>query len=223
VAAPDGISVFFCGVDGDWRYDFLDTGDEPGPGTGLTGTDHLGLAQPFDHFDEASLFYHSVLGLTQLTTEELAAPFGLTRARAFGAADRTVRLALTVALLRRGEWAPAVPDPQHVAFGTDDIFATAVSLDEAGARTLHVSDNYYADLAARHALSDDLVGRLHRHGILYDRDPHGGELFHLYTPVYGHRVFFEIVQRRGGYDGFGETNAPVRMAAHRHQRRFTVA
>jgi 4-hydroxyphenylpyruvate dioxygenase len=31
-------------------------------------------------------------------------------------------------------------------------------------------------------------------------------------------VFFEIVQRSGGYDGFGEANAPVRMAAHRHQR-----
>jgi 4-hydroxyphenylpyruvate dioxygenase len=62
------------------------------------------------------------------------------------------------------------------------------------------------------------VERLRRHGILYDRDEHGGELFHLYTPVYGDRVFFEVLHRRGGYDGFGSTNAPVRMAAHRHQR-----
>ena len=44
-------------------------------------------------------------------TEEYAAPFGLMRSRAVANPDRTVRLALTVALLRRGEWAPAVADP----------------------------------------------------------------------------------------------------------------
>jgi 4-hydroxyphenylpyruvate dioxygenase len=217
VAAPDGTSVFFSADDNDWRADFLATG-EPTMDAGLLGTDHLGLAQPFDHFDEAGLFYHSVLGLTQLTTEEYAAPFGLMRSRAFSTAQRTIRLALTVALLRRGEWAPAVVDPQHVAFTTADIFATAAAVARLGGPAMPVPDNYYADLVARFALPGDLVERLRRHGILYDRDSRGGELFHLYTPVYGGRVFFEILQRRGGYDGFGEANAPVRMAAHRHLR-----
>jgi len=120
--------------------------------------------------------------------------------------------------VRRGEWAPAVTDPQHVAFATADILAAAAAIDRLGGRTMQVPDNYYADLVARFALPDDVVARLRRHGILYDRDATGGELFHLYTPVYGGRVFFEIVERRGGYDGFGEVNAPVRMAAHRHQR-----
>ena len=31
----------------------------------------------------------------------------------------------------------------------------------------------------------------------------------------GRRLFFEVVQRRGGYDGYGAANAPVRMAAQR--------
>ena len=31
-------------------------------------------------------------------------------------------------------------------------------------------------------------------------------------------VFFEVVQRVGGYEGYGEVNAPVRMAAHRRLR-----
>ncbi len=217
VAAPDGTSVFF-GRDDDWRADFLPTGEEATGGAGLGGTDHLGLAQPFDHFDEAGLFYRSVLGLTQLSSEEYAAPFGLMRSRAFTTTDRAVRLALTVALLRRGEWAPAVVDPQHVAFTTADVFATAAAVDRLGGTTMRVPDNYYADLVARFALPGPLVERLRRHGILYDRDQRGGELFHLYTPVYGGRVFFEILQRRGGYDGFGDANAPVRMAAHRHLR-----
>jgi 4-hydroxyphenylpyruvate dioxygenase len=34
----------------------------------------------------------------------------------------------------------------------------------------------------------------------------------------GGRVFFEVVQRIGGYAGYGELNSPVRMAAHRRQR-----
>jgi 4-hydroxyphenylpyruvate dioxygenase len=28
-------------------------------------------------------------------------------------------------------------------------------------------------------------------------------------------VFFEVVQRRAGYDGYGAVNAPVRLAAQR--------
>jgi 4-hydroxyphenylpyruvate dioxygenase len=218
IAAPDGTSVLFCRADDEWRHDFLPTEQEPSPGAGLTAIDHLGLTQPFDHFDEAGLFYHSVLGLDRLASEEYAAPYGLIQSLAVANSDRSVRLALTVSLLRRGEWAPTVPDPQHLAFTTDDIFGTAAALDRLGAVTLHVSDNYYADLAARFALPDALMKQLRRHGILYDRDERGGELFHLYTPVYGHRVFFEVLQRRGGYDGFGSANAPVRMAAHRYRR-----
>jgi 4-hydroxyphenylpyruvate dioxygenase len=217
IAAPDGTSVFFS-RDDEWRGDFLSTGDEATDGAGLTAIDHLGLAQPFDSFDEAGLFYHSVLGLTRLTNEEFAAPFGLIRTRAFTTANRAVRLALAVSALRRGGWAPAVVDPQHLAFATDDIFATADALDGLGGSTLPVPDNYYADLAARFALPQSTVDRLRRHGIMYDRDERGGELLHFYTPIYGGRVFFEILQRLGGYDGFGVVNAPVHMAAHRHQR-----
>ena len=79
IAAPDGTSVFFSRADDDWRADFLSTGEPAGAGAGLTGTDHLGLAQPFDHFDEAGLFWRSVLGLTRATPQEYAAPYGLMR------------------------------------------------------------------------------------------------------------------------------------------------
>jgi 4-hydroxyphenylpyruvate dioxygenase len=218
ITAPDGTSVFVTHPGDDWRTDFLPTGVTPGPGAGLLGVDHLGLAQPFDHFDEAGLFYHSVLGLDHLATEEYAAPFGLMRSRAVANPSRAVRVALTVALLRRGDWAPAVADPQHVAFTTADIVATAAALTLPA---LPVPDNYYDDLIARFALDDEFVAGLARHGILYDRDPSGHELLHLYTPVFGGRVFFEIVERRSGYDRFGEPNAPVRMAAQRHRRLTT--
>ena len=40
-------------------------------------------------------------------------------------------------------------------------------------------------------------------GILYDADAGGGELLHFYTQQAGPGLFFEVVERRGGYDGYG--------------------
>ena len=48
-------------------------------------------------------------------------------------------------------------------------------------------------------------------GVLYDRDE-TGDFTHFYTRTIG-SVFFEVVQRGGGYDGYGAANAPVRLAA----------
>jgi 4-hydroxyphenylpyruvate dioxygenase len=42
------------------------------------------------------------------------------------------------------------------------------------------------------------------------------ELFHVYTTLIGPGLFFEVVERRGGYDGYGAANSPVRVAAQRH-------
>ncbi|SFK56226.1 4-hydroxyphenylpyruvate dioxygenase [Geodermatophilus ruber] len=217
VAAPDGTEVFFCRAGADWLTDFLPTRSRPSPSAGLTHTDHVALAQPFDHFDEAALFYRVVLGLQPDATTEVAAPFGLVRHRAVTDSDHTVRIGLSVALLRRGEWAPGVPDPQHLAFATDDIFATARALHAHGAPLLEVPANYHDDLEARLDLAPETLAAMRESGVLYDRDEHG-EYFHLHTHVLGSRVFFEVVQRIADYTSYGTVNAPVRMAAHRRLR-----
>ncbi|WP_033260816.1 sugar phosphate isomerase/epimerase and 4-hydroxyphenylpyruvate domain-containing protein [Amycolatopsis vancoresmycina] len=209
VAAPDGTQVFLCGDD--WRDDFVPTG-ETAAGAGILGIDHVALSQPFDHFDEAALFYRSVFGLTPSPVAEFAAPFGLVRSRAVAAEE--VRLTLDSALVRRGEWAPAVPEPQHVAFACADALAAAAAMRAAGAPLLTIPANYYDDLEARL----DVPPGLREHSVLYDRDDHG-EYLHFATALAGTRVFFEVVQRIGGYRGYGVVNAPVRMAAHRAHRR----
>jgi 4-hydroxyphenylpyruvate dioxygenase len=218
IAAPDGTQVFFTrtGRDG-WPADFLATGEAAGDGAGITGVDHVGLTQPFDSFDEAALFYHAVLGLDLHAITEVAAPFGLVRTRAVTGADRRVRLALSVAALRRGGWTPSVPEPQYVAFATDDIVGTAKRLRAAGAPLLAVPANYADDIEARFDLPADILAAVREHGLMYEEDAAGGYL-HLATEVLGGRVFFEVVQRLGGYDGYGTADAPVRMAAHRRAR-----
>ncbi len=223
VAAPDGTQVFFTRTVPDgWPADFLPTGAQPGPGAGITGIDHVGLTQPFDAFDEAGLFYRAVLGLEPQEVTELAAPFGLVRTRAVTGPDRAVRLALSVSALRRGGWAPGVPEPQSVALATDDVVATARALRAAGAPLLPVPANYADDLEARIDLPADLRTAIREHGLMYEEDAQGGYL-HLATEVLGDRVFFEVVQRLDGYDGYGTTDAPVRMAAHRRRRQATTS
>ncbi|MCZ2850479.1 bifunctional sugar phosphate isomerase/epimerase/4-hydroxyphenylpyruvate dioxygenase family protein [Modestobacter sp. VKM Ac-2978] len=219
VAAPDGTEVFFTrtGPDG-WPADFLPTGAPPAPGAGLTGIDHVALTQPFDAFDEAGLFYRAVLGLEPQQVTELAAPFGLVRTRAVTGPDRAVRLTLSASSLRRGGWAPRVLEPQYLAFATDDVVATAERLRAAGAPLLRLPANYADDLEARFDLPADLLAAVREHGLLYEEDAHGACL-HLATEVLGDRLFVMVVQRLGGYDGYGNADAPVRMTAHRRQRR----
>jgi 4-hydroxyphenylpyruvate dioxygenase len=227
VQAPDGTSVFFCTTAAgasSWLADFAPTGDDPaGTPVGITHVDHVALAQPFDHFDEAALFYRSVLGLEPQHSSEVAAPFGLVRNRTVTDAAQTVRIGLSVSVLRRGtEWQPAVPDPQHVAFATDDALTAARAARAAGAPILEIPDNYYDDLDARLAPPPTLLEEMKALDVLYDRDA-DGEFLHFYTEILGGRVFFEVVQRIEGYAGYGELNAPVRMAAHRRQRAATAA
>ncbi|WP_250009243.1 sugar phosphate isomerase/epimerase and 4-hydroxyphenylpyruvate domain-containing protein [Actinoplanes sp. M2I2] len=215
VAAPDGTEMFFCRSDHGWVDDFLPTGETATPGP-ITAIDHLSLAQPFDRYDEAALFYRSVLGLSDDEAGEFAAPFGLVRTLAVRNADRRVRLALSVPLLRRGDWAPAVPHPQSLTLLTDDLARTVAAVE-----TVPIPGNYYDDLDARTDLPPGLRSTVRELGALYDEDDHGRYL-QVFTPVLGHRVFLEIVQRIDGYRGYGFANDPVRMAAHRAQRLETA-
>ena len=81
---------------------------------------------------------------------------------------------------------------------------------------LPIPANYYDDLGARFPLDDARLGQLRELNVLYDRDE-GGEFLHAYTDGFHGRFFFEVVQRIGGYTGFGAANASMRMAAQQQR------
>ncbi|MEV4109814.1 VOC family protein, partial [Nonomuraea sp. NPDC049695] len=198
VAAPDGTQIFFC--DTAWLDDFGRSGPVPGE---ITRIDHVALTQPWHQFDEAELFYRSVLGLSPQESLEVPDPYGLLRSKAMADPDGRVRMVINLAQVGTEDlpW-------QHVALACDDIVAIARRLRaEHPDLLLPIPANYYDDLEARH---DDVDPELRELGVLYDRDEHG-EFRHLYTVTVG-RVFFEIVQRTGGYQGYGAANAPIRLA-----------
>jgi 4-hydroxyphenylpyruvate dioxygenase len=215
VAAPDGTELFFCRTaradHPSWTDDFAaDRRDPTDAATEITHIDHVALTQPWHHFDEASLFYRGVLGLRPHESLELPDPYGLLRSRAVATDDGNVRVALNVAYVG----APGgTPDAtwQHVALASRDIVATVRRVRAAGSVQLAIPDNYYQDLEARHDLGAERHRMLRELGLLYDRDDQG-EFLHFYTVTSG-RVFVEVVQRLGGYKGYGAINAPIRLAA----------
>jgi 4-hydroxyphenylpyruvate dioxygenase len=107
---------------------------------------------------------------------------------------------------------------QHLAFASTDIFATARAMQGLGFEALGIQPNYYDDLAARFGLDETELSRLKSANILYDRDEHG-EFFQFYSQSFGEGFFFEIVERRGSYRGYGGPNAPFRIAAQRRAMR----
>ena len=132
IAAPDGTAVFFCGPDRSWLHDFVALEAEPGNGVPIDRIDHITLAQPFDAFDEAGLFYRSVLDLRPAASAELAAPGGLVRSRAL--ANGPVRIVLNVPALAGTQTGQA--ELQHVAFACEDALAAARAMHERGAPIL---------------------------------------------------------------------------------------
>ena len=112
---------------------------------------------------------------------------------------------------------------EHIAFAVDDLVATARAARGRGLEFLQIPANYYEDLDARFDLDPAFLATLRELNLLYDRDA-DGEFLHFYTATVG-SVFFEMVERRGSYDGYGAPNAPVRHAVqydHLHQLKLTA-
>ncbi|WP_327725309.1 bifunctional sugar phosphate isomerase/epimerase/4-hydroxyphenylpyruvate dioxygenase family protein [Streptomyces europaeiscabiei] len=216
VAAPDGTKLFLCATDRpelpSWTRDFRPV-EHPEAAGHVHRVDHLALTQPWHQFDEAALFHRTVLGLHASDSVDVADPYGLFRSRPVTNEGGTVRIALSVGPAPTDDTARA----QHIALATDDVVAAARAFRAAGGRLLAVPANYYDDLAARFEFADGELETYRELGVLYDRDETHGEFRHCYTETVG-RVFFELVQRDGGYQGYGAQNASVRLAAQHVQR-----
>jgi 4-hydroxyphenylpyruvate dioxygenase len=220
-AAPDSTEIFLCQGSPDgtaaWTREFGE-GLEVPSGARNAVIDHVNLAQPWQHFDEAVLFYTSALALEPQPYAEVASPTGLVRSQVMQTTDRAVRLVLNLAPLIQQDGARHKTYQEHIAFAVDDLVATARAARDRGLEFLQIPANYYEDLDARFGLEPGFLATLQDLNLLYDRDA-DGEFLHFYTATVG-SVFFEMVERRRGYDGYGAPNAPVRHAVqydHLHQ------
>ena len=146
-------------------------------------------------------------------------PDGLVRSQALETVDGAFRITLNGAETHRTMAGRFLADSfgasvQHIALASDDIFATAKALAVSGFEPLEIPENYYADLAARFDLSSEMLSQLSVNNIIYDEDENGS-FFQMYSKPFLKNMFFEIVERRGNYQGYGAPNAPFRIAAQK--------
>jgi len=207
-----------------WEIEFEPVADAETPAdAGLTRIDHIAQTMNYEEMLTWLLFYTSIFETGKSPMVDVVDPAGLVRSQVIENESGLLRITLNGAENRRTLAGHFLAESfgssvQHLAFATADIFATAAALAANGFSSLVISPNYYDDLDARFGLDENFLNRLRDNNILYDRDDNG-EYFQLYSPNYGEGFFFEIVERRNGYRGYGASNAQFRIAAQkRHMR-----
>jgi len=200
-----------------WDVEFEPVAGSAHAGAGLTAVDHVSQSMHYEEMLTWLLFYVSLFDFSKLPEQDVLDPGGLVKSQVIQAADGAVRLILNASQSDRTQSSRFVSEAfgsgvQHIALTSSDIFATAAQLAVNGLPLLPIPENYYEDLEARFGLSADELDRLSAHNILYDRDA-DAEYFQIYTQTFEQRFFFEIVERRSGYMGFGAPNAQIRLTA----------
>ncbi|MEW5714397.1 MULTISPECIES: 3-dehydroshikimate dehydratase QuiC [Pseudomonas] len=228
VRAPDGSLIYLVdqGEGGIYDTDF-NLQASSAAGGGLLRIDHMAMALPADSLDSWVLFYKSLLDFEADDEVVLPDPYGLVKSRALRSRCSSIRLPLNISENRNTAISHALSSYRgsgvhHIAFDCADIFAEVRRAKEAGVPLLDIPLNYYDDLAARFDFDDEFLSELAYYNVLYDRDAQGGELFHVYTEPFEGRFFFEIIQRKNGYAGYGAANVAVRLAAMAKSRSGAV-
>jgi 4-hydroxyphenylpyruvate dioxygenase len=204
-----------------WDHEFpTPVAPEGAPSAGLRSVDHIAQTMQYEEFLSWLLYYIALFEVEKTPQLEIADTLGLIQSQAVESADKSVRFTLNGSMASQTLSARFIHNymgagVQHIAFTTDDIFASAEAARANGLPMLDIPRNYHDDLEARFGLDPALVERMAALGVLYDRDG-DAEYFQFYSRAFAKRVFFEVVERRG-YDAYGATNAVIRLAA---QSRF---
>ncbi|MCZ8188132.1 MAG: TIM barrel protein [Beijerinckiaceae bacterium] len=186
-----------------------------GEGIGLTEVDHVSQSMQYEEMLTWLLFYSTLFEARKMPSQAVIDPGGVVQSQVIESGG--LRLVLNGSQSHRTLSSRFVTDffgsgVQHVALSSRDLKATVRAAHAAGITMLPIPENYYEDLAARTDLSDAEIEELKALNILYDRDGQG-EFWQAYTETLDGGFFFELVQRKDGYAGYGAANAPIRLAA----------
>jgi 4-hydroxyphenylpyruvate dioxygenase len=223
VRAPDGSLVYFfdthLGGSHGFEADFvLEPNAAPAGCLGAGARiDHIAAALPAGQLDSWVLFYRALLGLEPTPGTVLHDPYGVIRSRALEAPNKTVRYALNVSERPGTSVGRTVgrfggAGIHHIAIAVDDVVGAVRTLRDRGMPMLAIPENYYDDLDAKYGIERATLDAWSALGVMLERDG-DREFLHAYSVPFDGRFFFEIVERRGGYDGYGALNAPFRLAA----------
>jgi len=158
--------------------------------------------------DKTIFFYRSLFGFELSEKSDIVDPRGLVQAYAMVSKAGRLQLCLNISTSEStvvGRFlSHCGPGIHYISLRTDDIFSALHTITK---NVLLLPQNYFDDLLLR--LSSEEVSKLNRENVMYDVDC-DGEFLHACTDAFRGRFFFELVERRGQYSGYGGQNAAIR-------------
>ena len=183
-----------------------------GAGVGLHTLDHLTHNVNRGRMDHWAKFYEDAFNFREIRHFDIEGKQTALLSRAMTAPDDKIRIPLNESQDEYSQIAEYLKEYggegiQHLAFATDDIFATVDALRANGVRFQESPDTYYDMIDKRIPGHAHDIQAMRTRKILIDGSPETGEglLLQIFTENMVGPIFFEIIQRKGN-EGFGEGN-----------------
>ncbi len=198
------------------EYDWLGAVDPRPEGFGFYYLDHLTHNVIRGNMDTWYRFYAETFNFREINFFDIQGKMTGLVSRALTSPDGKIRIPINESTDDRSQIEEYLrrykgEGIQHIAIGTEDIYAGTDRIADAGMRYMpSPPDTYYEMSHDRVKDHDEPIEAMKKHGILIDGEGvvGGGEtriLLQIFSKTVIGPIFFEFIQRKGD-DGFGEGN-----------------
>ncbi len=195
----------------DRDFDFTATDKMP-KGSGMTYIDHLTHNVFRGNMDKWAKFYEDIFNFREIRYFDIEGKLTGLKSKAMTSPCGKIRIPLNESSDDKSQIQEFLhrfngEGIQHIALGTDDIYATVEHMRARGIPLQDTPDTYYEKIEERVPGHGEDLARLKKLRILVDGAPTKGQglLLQIFTQDAMGPVFFEIIQRKGN-EGFGEGN-----------------
>jgi 4-hydroxyphenylpyruvate dioxygenase len=198
-----------------YDVDFVPTDASAGfahEGAGLTYIDHVTHNVFRGNMDQWAGFYEKLFNFREIRYFDVEGKLTGLKSRAITSPDGQIRIPINESADDKSQIEEYLhvykgEGIQHIALGTNDIYATVETLQRGGTPFQDTPATYYERLDNRIKGHGEDVERLKHDRILMDGAPTDGQglLLQIFTQNAIGPIFFEIIQRKGN-EGFGEGN-----------------
>ena len=180
--------------------------------TGLTYVDHLTHNVQRGNMDKWAGFYEKLFNFRELKYFDIEGKLTGLKSRAMTSPCGKIRIPINESADDKSQIEEYLSEYrgegiQHIALGTNDIYATVDELRSHDVVFQDTPDSYYEKTDQRVTGHGEDLEALRQRRILIDGAPTEGQglLLQIFTGNVIGPIFFEIIQRKGN-DGFGEGN-----------------
>lgn len=189
--------------------------DQAPAGVGLTYIDHLTHNVERGNMDHWAGFYERLFNFKEIRFFDIKGRQTGLRSRALTSPCGKIRIPINESADDRSQIAEYLADHngegiQHIALGSDDIYAAVEALRARGVEFMDTPETYYENVDKRLPGHGEDLQRLRANRILIDGESLDKEhtddlLLQIFTGTVIGPIFYEIIQRKGN-QGFGEGN-----------------